>query len=478
VKLLFTGKKDNDCVFADIKIDNNSYRQKLLISGFGIDSRNLNDKFYKNLETARNIELVILNHKSNKYHKLNCEYGLAAHDAIIVPLKQLSSSSIPCKFCHVQKTKENNKMSVTYPQIISNGNLKMYLTDSTTKLKPDSRCESMVCKGILKSINNSKKSIDIALYGWDDVPVIYNALKHAKLRGVKLRIVYDFSDKNYYPNTDKLVSLADISKPDSNKGLMHNKFIIIDNAEIYTGSMNFSKTGLSGFNTNNIFYIKSNEIAGIYKKEFEQMLSGKFKTQKSIMYPKTFIFGDIKITPFFSPQNKIITKEIIPLINNANNYIYMPIFIITHSELAKSLINAKQRGVDVKIIVDATNPNATKSKIKLLRNSGIEIKTENFAGKLHSKSIIIDDKYIISGSMNFTNSGENKNDENVLLIENYKLANFYKNFFIYYWDKIPDKYLKINPSSEGKASIGSCSDGVDNNYDGNIDIKDKHCTNN
>lgn len=148
------------------------------------------------------------------------------------------------------------------------------------------------------------------------------------------------------------------------------------------------------------------------------------------MYPKTFIFGDIKITPFFSPQNKIITKEIIPLINNANNYIYMPIFIITHSELAKSLINAKQRGVDVKIIVDATNPNATKSKIKLLRNSGIEIKTENFAGKLHSKSIIIDDKYIISGSMNFTNSGENKNDENVLLIENYKLANLQKFFHI------------------------------------------------
>lgn len=135
VKLLFTGKKDNDCVFADIKIDNNSYRQKLLISGFGIDSRNLNDKFYKNLETARNIELVILNHKSNKYHKLNCEYGLAAHDAIIVPLKQLSSSSIPCKFCHVQKTKENNKKVSNIPANYLKRELKNVFDGFNNKIK-------------------------------------------------------------------------------------------------------------------------------------------------------------------------------------------------------------------------------------------------------------------------------------------------------------------------------------------------------
>ena len=38
--------------------------------------------------------------------------------------------------------------------------------------------------------------------------------------------------------------------------------------------------------------------------------------------------------------------------------------------------------------------------------------------------------------MNFSNSGENKNDENVLIIQDYKFANYYKNFFLY--------LLKIN----------------------------------
>ena len=478
VKLSYTGLKNKDCTIADIKINNNSYREKLILSGFGIVENELNEKFYKNLDKAKNLDLVILNHKSNKYHKLGCEYGLIASDVIIIPFSQLQSDSIPCKFCHLNSEGEKKQKVIIYPQVITSGNLKMYITDSTTKLKPDDKCESLVCKDILNSIKNSQTSIDIALYGWDSIPAIYDALKQAKARGIKIRVVYDISDINYYPKTNEVIALADSVKSDSKKGLMHNKFIIIDNNEIYTGSMNFSKTGLSGFNTNNIFQIKSKDITDVYKKEFEQMLFGNFKTQKTEYQSRTYLLGDTKLTPLFSPQGKIINKKIIPLIENAKSYIYLPIFIITHDSLSKALVNAKTRGVDVKIIVDATNTNSIKSKIKYLRDSGIPVKTENYAGKLHSKAIIIDDRYIVSGSMNFTNSGENKNDENVLIIENYKLANFYKKFFEYYWNKIPEKYLKYNPSPEGKSSVGSCFDGIDNNYDGNIDLKDKHCSNN
>ena len=81
--------------------------------------------------------------------------------------------------------------------------------------------------------------------------------------------------------------------------------------------------------------------------------------------------------------------------SSAQKYIYIPAFIITHDDFANSLINAKKRGVDVKIIIDATNIYAKKSKVKTLRNSNISVKVENYAGKVHSKSIIIDDKYNI-----------------------------------------------------------------------------------
>lgn len=482
VKLKFTGKENQNCRYADIYINNQSYKEKLLNSGLGfVNGKPLyKDTFKKKLLKARKYILVILNHKSNKFHTLDCKYGIIAHDAIIIPKKQIPEDAKPCKFCHIDKKNTKNvkikeHFIPDYPLLISNGSIKMFLTDHTTTLKPDRKCLSPACKEVVNRINSTQSSIDIALYGYDDIPAVTNAIKIAKKRGVKVRVVYDISSKSYYPETSGLLTLADEISGDSPKVLMHNKFIIFDNKSVITGSMNFSSTGFSGFNTNCIFFINSKEAANIYTEEFNQMLSGKFSNLKSKISRKSIQLGNTVITPLFSPKDKIITNNIIPVIEKAQKYIYIPAFIITHDELTNALIRAKKRGVDVKVILDATNTSGNRNKLKVLRISGIPVKVENYAGKVHSKSIIVDDKYIIAGSMNFSNSGENKNDENVLIVQDERLARHYKGFFEYMWKKIPDKYLKQGVRAEGKYSIGSCSDGVDNDFDGKIDNEDEGC---
>ena len=484
VKLQYIGKTTPSCKYAEIVVDNELYSKKLKNSGLGFDDKgNFTQSYQSQLSKARKLNLIILNHKSNKYHTLDCKYGLSAHDAIVIPARQKPDGAKPCKFCHIQKskyqkfnkTKFNKNVIPNYPLTISNGSVRMYLTDMTTTLKPNNSCNTDVCHEVLNQINKSKSSIDIVLYGWDDNPVIYNALIRAKSRGVKIRIVYDSSTKAYYPNLQEFVKIASEKSTDSPKILMHDKFMIFDNSSIITGSMNFAKTGFSGFNSNCVFFINSKEIANIYEKEFNQMLNGKFHNSKSQISHNTVVLGKTKITPLFSPKDKIITNNIIPLIKNSKKYIYVPAFTITHDEFAKELINAKKRGVDVKIIIDATNVYSKKSKVKELRGAGVPLKVENYAGKLHSKSIIIDDKYIVAGSMNFTNSGENKNDENVLIVEDMTLSKFYKGFFEYLWKKIPERYLQHSVRAEGKYSIGSCSDGIDNNFDGKIDKDDVGC---
>lgn len=462
-KIKYTGKENQNCKFGDIFVNKLSYKDHLIKSGYS-----LQHNFSNEYEKAKKLKLVILNHKSNKYHKLNCKYGTIAHDAVILPERNLAKDSKPCKFCYVKK-QEHLK---TYPLAISNGDIKMYLTDLTMTLKPDNKCKSLVCQELLGLINASENSIDIALYGWVHVPEIYNALVNARQRGVKIRIVYDISKDNYYPETKELLKLAYRTSGDNPRILMHNKFFIFDDKKLFTGSMNFSKTGLSGFNSNCVFSINSKEIAQIYKQEFEQMLEGRFHNSKSKLPKKTFKIKDTVITPFFSPQDKVITNNIIPLVNKAKHYIYIPAFMITHDELADALIKAHKRNVTVKIIVDAANASNPRSKVKLFRQAGIPVKIENYAGKVHSKSMIIDNKYLIAGSMNFSKSGENKNDENCLIIESERFAKYYSEFFEYLWNKIPYKqYVR----AEGKDSIGSCSDGVDNNYDGKIDMEDAAC---
>ena len=491
VRVKFTGKQTPECRYANVYVDREDYAERIYKNGFGRYNGKVSDKFRKNLETARKIRLVILNHHSNKYHKTTCKYGLIAHDAIVIQPKDLPDNAQPCKFCHIEtkrKTSVKRQNTAVYiqpaPAQITNGSIEFLLTDLTTKLKPDNTCSSQVCKTILREINSAHSTIDAAIYGWDSVPALETAFANAVKRGVKFRIVYDETTRgmSYYPDTQKLVALSSEHNNDkcadsaATNSIMHNKFLVIDGQKVITGSMNYSETGLSGFNANNLIVIKSKEIAELYTEEFNQMIEGKFHTAKvKSSLPRSYILGRSKISVYFSPQDRVITNQIINLVNNSRQYVYIPAFLITHEGLSQALINAKKRGVDVKLLIDATNSSSSRSAVWRLRNAGVPVKVENYAGKMHSKSIIIDNKYIVTGSMNLSNSGEKKNDENTLIIEDKRLAEFYRDFFLYLWKKIPDKYLNQNVRAEGKDSIGSCTDGIDNNFDGKIDSADAAC---
>lgn len=482
IKIKFNGNRSDFCRYASININNKDYKTLLQNAGYEISSTNgITPEI---LKKAQKLNLVIYNHVSAKYHTTDCKYGKTAHDAVLIPKKDLPIDASPCKFCHIHKS--NNKgAALIIPTIITSLNVKLYLTDFTAKLKPDTGCNSPMCKALLSEINMAEKSIDIAAYGWDDNKILNNAIKNAIKRGVKVRLVYETNTKNtsFYPYTFEFANWIKNARSDYMEGnfketnyLMHNKFIVFDNKIVFTGSANFSFTGISGYNANAAFIINSKQIAQLYTDEFEQMYTGKFHLQKQKTKKNNrFIFNDKKISVFFMPQDKGITNGVIPLINNAKHYIYVPTFLITHKEMTSALIKAKKRGVDVKVIVDATNASNRSSTHQSLRDSGIPVKTENYAGKMHLKSVIIDDEYVVGGSMNFSYSGENKNDENMLLIEDKNLAFFYKNYFLYIWDKIPDKWLKYNARAESFDSIGSCFDGIDNDFDGKIDSDDEGC---
>ena len=129
----------------------------------------------------------------------------------------------------------------------------------------------------------------------------------------------------------------------------------------------------------------------------------------------------------------------------------------------------------MRVIIDATGASNEYSKHQYLRDKGIQVKVENWGGKMHMKSVIIDAKDIIVGSMNWTSAGESKNDENTLLIRNSDDAIAYKDFFEELWVSIPKKWLHQDPRPESKESIFSCSDKIDNDFDRSVDLHDSSC---
>lgn len=472
----------------EIYINNRNYKDILLNSGFFYKNTDESKKiFLKNLKNFNIEEYVAYNIKSKKFHKLDCEEIKSSKNISIVKKEDLKSSATPCQKCNktvTAKLKEEKIEQIKIEKTFQKENIKIIFTDLNETFLPNKQCTNEACKTLKNEIDNAKSSIDFAIYGISNQPEIINSLKNAQKRGVKIRWVCDFDkkDKDYYKDTKILKQIiksynTDITYDSNNRpAIMHNKFFIFDNQKVFTGSSNITSTDISGFNSNISILVNSKELANIYLKEFEQMYNGLFHTDKKQINKKTIqINEETKADILFSPKDKIITTKIIPLIENAKKYIYIPVFFITKKEILNALVYAHNKGVDIKIINDATNANTKYSVHKQLRDYGIQVKTENYAGKLHSKAIIIDDEISVIGSMNFSNNGEKRNDENVLVIYDKEITRYLKNTFLHLWNKIPSKYLNYDPKAESLESIGSCSDNIDNDFDEKIDKEDSSC---
>ena len=261
--------------------------------------------------------------------------------------------------------------------------------------------------------------------------------------------------------------------------LMHNKFFVFDNDTVSTGSVNISHSGIGGgkyINANDFLVIKSQKINEIYAKEFAQMYDGKFhKEKQAIQNKKNIVLEDgSKVSVYFAPIDNYFLDDVIAKINESKEYVYMPIFYLTDRRITQALINAKERGVDVKVLLDASSAASKYTKHKVLRLAGVPVKVENWAGKMHMKCLVTE-KYVITGSLNWTSRAQNYNDENSLIIENPQLASVYRNHFIKLYDSIPDIWLTKDPKPEGLDTPNSCSDGLDNDHDGYTDRDDWDC---
>ena len=473
----------------EIFVNNKKYSQILLDEKLAFNDNIETQKKLLNYIKSINIdEYVFYNQKTKKFYALCTENKINFNDYKLVHISKIQNlSKYKNLYLNSEQTKIYKNHEKTTKEDLSTfkiSNLNIFFQDINRINKPINECNSLACKTLKKEIDNSNQSIDFAIYGINNQPEIIVALVNAKKRGVKIRWVCDFDKKNnnYYPDTEKLKKYINSYKTDEEydkknpQAIMHNKFFIFDEKKVWTGSANITNTDLTDFNANYSILIQSQQIARIYKKEFEQMYYGNFHTHKK-QIKKTIINFDknTKIKILFSPQDKIIDNDIIPIILNAKKYIYIPIFFITHKEIENALIRAKRKGVEIKIINDATNAHSKYTIHKRLRKENIKVKTENYAGKMHIKGMFVDDEISIIGSMNFTKSANNKNDENIIIIYNKEITKYFRKTFIYLWKKIPSKYEYFDPRAESIESIGSCNDGIDNNFDGKIDADDIGC---
>lgn len=123
---------------------------------------------------------------------------------------------------------------------------------------------------LIEKIDSATSQIDIAIYSFTH-DEIADALIRASERGVKLRVLVDFTQaQNKYSEDKRLAKNGAEVKTVKGSGIMHNKFIVIDSRIAGTGSFNYSRNADES-NDENLVFISDAKTVKKYLEEFEEL---------------------------------------------------------------------------------------------------------------------------------------------------------------------------------------------------------------
>jgi phosphatidylserine/phosphatidylglycerophosphate/cardiolipin synthase-like enzyme len=257
---------------------------------------------------------------------------------------------------------------------------------------------------------------------------------------------------------------------------MHNKFAVIDGKWVFTGSWNFTVTGLYGTeenmqngilggNSQHVIEINSSELSSIYKTEFDEMwgsatttpdpTTSNFSSRKTDNTLHVLSIGGRTVEVYFSPGDDAVGHMTSYVKNNANYSAYFTIFAWSDQSLVDELkfkwegsyndLEGTLTGFDVQGVFDESFWNQWWSaSVDMTGRTASQESTNNpntrWANpapvysdmedrKLHSKTMLIDATYtnsdptVIAGSTNWSNNGNAVNDENILFIHDAAIVN-------------------------------------------------------
>jgi len=203
------------------------------------------------------------------------------------------------------------------------------------------------------------------------------------------------------------------------KGLMHNKFCVFDRKVVWTGSFNPVISNRRVLD--DVIIINSSLLAENYANEFLELKSnGSFKTKiNKILLNKTIVEN------YFCPEDQCI-YQLQKSLRIANRSIYFATYSFTHPIIANELIAKKNEGITVRGIMEK---GSKYSQYQTLKSNDVEVVEDSNKRLLHHKFFIIDNRTVITGSFNPTRNGNERNDENFLVLHNQELAGVYLRYF-------------------------------------------------
>lgn len=310
----------------------------------------------------------------------------------------------------------------------------LYFTDPSDPVSPQGT--GGVDGPLVEAINAARLSIDVAAYSLSLNSVRF-ALINAHERGVTVRMVMESTNMDR-SDPQALIEAGIPIRGDDRQGLMHDKFIIIDRSEVWMGSMNFTDGGAYDDN-NNLFRIRSTKMAENYIKEFEEMFNDNmFGPDVVAQTPNpTLTLDDTRVDTYFSPDDGVI-NALVPLLNSAQESIYFLAYSFTSNELGDIVREKAEAGLTVQGVMDSEQVSSNQgTEYDPFKQADLMVRQDGIEGLMHHKVFVVDGKIVALGSYNFSQSAEERNDENLIIVYSEPIAQQFIEEFRRVWEHAP-----------------------------------------
>lgn len=255
-------------------------------------------------------------------------------------------------------------------------------------------------------IDNAKNEIFFEVYMFTEKRIL-QSLINAKKRWVTVKVILEknpyksenANNKNFEELKKNWVEV--VWSNTKNYYLNHSKFFIIDDLTIIsTWNLTYST-----FTENRDFLVFSYDKNILEK--LKQTFLNDFSWKKLDVYDENLV-----VSPNFS---RIKLEK---MISESQKNIKIYIQYLNDKSLNNLLVKAKkERNIEIEIIIDQKNFDAENTNF--LKNNWIKIIPFNWK-TMHSKVILIDEKYLFIGSENFSDYSLDKNREMWILLRDEK----------------------------------------------------------
>ncbi|MCE7981558.1 MAG: hypothetical protein DYG89_10220 [Caldilinea sp. CFX5] len=307
---------------------------------------------------------------------------------------------------------------------------------TTPTCPPEEQRTGGIDELIAADLLRAQTQVDIAAFDLDAEPIIA-ALMTLNERGVAVHIVTD-TDNADLSSIRRLRRNGISVVEDKRSGLMHNKFIIIDNHYLWAGAMNFTSNDVY-CNNNNLVRFDAPVLAANYRAEMDEMYNDRLfgpDSPDTTPQEQLFIQG-IEVDNYFAPERELeLINVIARTVTRAQQEILFMAFSFTNEEIGEAMLGRADAGVPVRGIFEKTGSDTASSYYGLMRKAGlanVQVRLDGNSRLFHHKVIIVDRQLVIFGSFNFSASANRNNDENLLVVHDPTFAGYFIKEFEARW---------------------------------------------